>query len=252
MTQEPGTTERYGVRSFDADCNGRLKLGALFQYYQEAAGNDATRLGVGFEEVHRLGYFWVLSRVLLRVRRLPSWGDEITLATWPKGHEGLSFVRDFQLSDAEGRELVAATSAWLLLDRARGRPHPADALPVSLPPRGTRHALDESMQKTKPLPLAFASYERKVMVSDLDINAHVNNARYVEWALDAYAPSFLSSHTVRSFQIHYTGEALFGDVVSVSVGTENSGDGRHSVDAEKRGGKGKVFQAMIEWEGEQQ
>jgi acyl-ACP thioesterase len=252
MTQEPGTIGRHSVRSFDADSNGRLKLGALFQYYQEAAGNDARRLGVGFEEVHRLGYFWVLSRVLLRVRRLPAWGDDITLATWPKGHEGLSFLRDFRLSDAQGRELVAATSAWLLLDRARGRPHSADVLPVSLPPRGSRHALDESMQKPKPLPMPFAAYDRKVMVSDLDINAHVNNARYVEWALDAYAPSFLSSHTVRAFQIHYTGEALFGDIVSVSVGTENSGVGRHSVDAEKQGGKGKVFQAMIEWEGEPQ
>lgn len=251
MTEESGTEEHHIVRSFDVDGNGRLKMGSLFQYYQEAAGNDAKRLGAGYDVVHGLGFFWVLSRILLRVRSLPTWGNQITLTTWPKGVEGLSFLRDFRLADSEGVELVAGTSAWLLLDRARGRPHSAEVLPVALPPRGDRHALDEPMPRLKPLPVHYAAYERNVVVSDLDINEHVNNARYVEWALDAYAPPFLSSHAIRSFQIHYTGEALFGDAVRVSVGTDEAAEGRHSIDAVKQAGGGKIFQAFIEWEGKQ-
>jgi medium-chain acyl-[acyl-carrier-protein] hydrolase len=231
MTETSGTEERHIVSSFDADVNRRLKISALFQYYQEAAGNDAKRLGVGYDAVHHMGLFWVLSRVLIRVRTLPSWGDDVTLVTWPKGHEGLSFLRDFQLLDREGKELVAA------------------ALPVTLPPFGDRHALNEPMPKLRPLPVPYGTYDRKVVISDLDMNAHVNNARYVEWGLDAYTPEFLATHTVRSFQIHYTGEAHFGDLVRVSAATGERGEGRHSIEAMKLDGGGKFFQALVEWEG---
>ena len=248
MTEASETEERHVVSSFDADANRRLKIGALFQYYQEAAGNDAKRLGVGYDDVHRLGLFWVLSRVLLRVRSLPSWGDEVTIVTWPKGHEGLSFLRDFQLIDSEGKELIAGTSAWLILDRAKGRPHAADALPVTLPPPGSRHALNEPMPKLRPFSTPYGMYDRKVVISDLDMNSHVNNARYVEWGLDAYTPEFLAAHAIRSFQIHYTGEAHFGDLVRVSARTEDGG-GRHSIEAMQLDGGGKFFQALIEWEG---
>jgi medium-chain acyl-[acyl-carrier-protein] hydrolase len=248
MMESPCTKERHIVSSFDADVNRRLKISALFQYYQEAAGNDAKRLGVGYDDVHPLGLFWVLSRVLVRVRRLPAWGESVTIVTWPKGHEGLSFLRDFQLLDSEEKELIAGTSAWLILDHAKGRPHSADALPVVLPHAGDRHALNEPMPKLKPFLAPFGTYDRKVVTSDLDMNSHVNNARYVEWGLDAYTPEFLSTQSVKTFQIHYTGEAHFGDLVRVSAGTEEGG-GRHSIEAVKLDGGGKFFQAQIEWEG---
>ena len=48
------------VRSYDVGNAGVLKPQVIFQFFQEAAGNHATHLGVGYETLQNLGLVWVL------------------------------------------------------------------------------------------------------------------------------------------------------------------------------------------------
>ncbi len=242
--------DEISVRSYDVDSGGKLRLSSLFNYFQETAGKHATHLGAGYEVLRELGLFWVLSRAKIRIHRLPAWGESVRLTTWPKGLDGVLFLRDLQLTSDQFGPLVDSSTGWLLLDTKAYKPHLPDALPITLPPNIRGHALEEQLRKLRPFDELKQEYERKVLASDLDVNHHVNNARYIDWIMDCYAPDPAASRCVQTMQVNYVGEATFGDVVRLSKG-EDLARNMHYIEG-VNGVKGsKVVQAVIEWGGEE-
>ena len=55
--------------------------------------------------------------------------------------------------------------------------------------------------------------EFEVRYSDIDVNAHVNNARYLGWLLDSYPPEHHRKAELASCEVNYLGEAGCGDRV---------------------------------------
>jgi acyl-ACP thioesterase len=54
-----------------------------------------------------------------------------------------------------------------------------------------------------------------VAYSDVDMNAHTNNAMYMQWAMDAVDYDIASTMPVREFTINFNHETKPGDVVSI-------------------------------------
>ncbi len=235
--------ESFPVRSFDVGNAGVLKHQAVFQFFQEAAGHHATHLGVGFDALRKLGLFWVLSRVKVGIEKLPAWGDEVTLVTWPKGVDRLFALRDFRMLDREGNTMVRGTSCWLLVDMERMRPRRIDSIPRSFPVLTEEHALQESLDKiTVPEKLAV-KYEKQVMVSDLDVNHHVNNTEYVRWIADCLEPG---AGTLRTLQVNYLEEAKLGETMVFSLGRAEDSTGTLYVEGTNRASQTTVVQGRIE------
>ena len=61
-------------------------------------------------------YFWVLSRLSVRMEEYPRWGDRIRVKTWLTGTGLLFALRQFSMADSTGKILGTARSAWLVLD----------------------------------------------------------------------------------------------------------------------------------------
>jgi medium-chain acyl-[acyl-carrier-protein] hydrolase len=246
LAEQPVWEDEIFVRSYDVDNMGKLRLSSLFNYFQETAGKHATHLGAGYGVLQRLGLFWVLSRTKVRIHRLPSWGESIRLTTWPKGLDGLLFLRDFLLTSDQNELLVESSTGWLLLDSKAYKPHLPDALPTTLPPNPRGHALEEQLKKIRPFDDLKMEYERKVLASDLDVNNHVNNARYIDWIMDCYAPNAATSKTVHAMQVNYVGETTFGDVIHLYKG-EDASSGTHYIEGVNGARGARVVQAAIEW-----
>jgi medium-chain acyl-[acyl-carrier-protein] hydrolase len=235
-------TEEFTVKSYDADARGTLKLQAIFNFLQEAAGNHATNLGVGHAALQKEGYFWVLSRIKIHANRLPVWHEHVTLTTWPKGIKGLFALRDFRAFGAGQELLFAAASAWLLLDTGRNKPQRLTVFPPIGPVRPDDHALPGSLEKLKPgrdLPLMW---ERKVMPSDLDVNKHVNNAEYARWIADCLDAE--SGGTAKEIQVNYLDEALLGDTIALHAGRD--GDASWLCEGVSASTGSMVFQSKAE------
>jgi medium-chain acyl-[acyl-carrier-protein] hydrolase len=240
--------EDLSIKSYEMDCYGKMKLSSLFNAFQEVAGNHASALGAGYTALQKMGLFWVLSRAMVRIARLPAWGENIALSTWPKGQDGPLFVRDFRMTTGNGENLLDASTGWLLLDTQHNKPHTADALPIKIPPNEAGHAIQEPLKKIRPLQGDRAEFERKVMLSDLDVNNHVNNAKYVEWILDCYSIDDVKSKTVRNLQINYIGEAVFGDAVRLHKIVASADTGEHYIEGARSATGTKVIQALIHWQ----
>ncbi|RMH51545.1 MAG: acyl-ACP thioesterase [Bacteroidetes bacterium] len=205
--------EVFRVRSYETDPHARASVPSLCHYLQEAAGNHARDLGVSVEHLAEADLTWVLSRLHVVLDRQPAWREDVHLHTWPTGENGLYAYRAFLLQTADGTVWGRATSAWLLMHRTRRRP-------VRIPPMIREIRLPD---RPSPLPEAFErltapeAFTRRqsfrVHYADLDMNQHLNNVRYIAWALDGIAPVLEPDYRLAELEIQFRAEATLGDAV---------------------------------------
>ena len=67
----------------------------------------------------------------------------------------------------------------------------------------------------------------KVAYSDVDMNAHANNAMYMHWAMDALDYSLTSDRPVRELTINFNHETKAGEKVEVYRSEVEKEDGLH-------------------------
>lgn len=218
-------TEPFRVRAYETDPHGALTIQSLCDYLQEAAGNHAEALGVSVERLEPLGLAWVLSRLRVHVAAYPRWREAAQVVTWPSGEDRLFATREFIVQGEDESVLARASSAWLLMQVERKRPArlPDFIRALDLPDRP-----DPLPTPPEPLePPSHFDHERRFRVrySDLDLNAHVNNARYVEWIAESVPDEVLHDYQMTALQLQYRAETRYGTFVR--SGSRRHDDGKN-------------------------
>ena len=235
--------ESISVRSYDADHVGRVKPSSLFNYFQEVAWHHAEVLGFGYEALLSHNLFWVISRIQLEWDHPLHWGDEVTIETWPKGIVKLFAMRDFIVRTSDGVEAVRATSSWLTLDLESKRPRRPDRVMDTSLLNVDDHAISEFPAKLSVPEELSHTDTRHVRYSDLDVNKHVNNARYVDWLFDAFPLNANASMLFNRLNVQFTGEARYGAELNVHTDPPKQTDTR--VPADTGDGASPAFAAII-------
>ena len=175
----PGTYEdAFTVRCMEVTRHGAARVETLFDYFQEVACVHADRLGCGCAELAKSGQAWVLLRIRMDVARNPQLGERVSVKTWPSGFKRLYALREGVFTDETGAEIAQLTSYWVLLDTAHLRPlRLPDALNVALPDNSDMPQYFDLSARLMPTGL---EHPMTLTVPEhfIDINGHVNNARY--------------------------------------------------------------------------
>lgn len=220
--------QKYTIPCYDTDASWRLKPAAFMNLAQEAAGNHAVHLGFGYDDLIKHNTAWILSRVHVVFTDTPLWRDEITLTTWHKGFNRLFFVRDFVMTDNDGRERVKATTSWLVLD-LENRTMVREAGLISENGICADNAIEAQADKVR-MPRNIESelvMRHTVGYSDVDMNRHANNAMYMQWAMDAVGYELASSRPVREFTINFNHEIKPLEEVCIYRAMVEKEDGLH-------------------------
>lgn len=207
-------TEKYTVTCYETDSSMKLRLFSLLNYAQEIAYRHATALGFGYDALMENNLAWVLSRMLVKVNRMPLWRDEISIETWHRGQDKVFSVRDFVVRDKNGEELVTITSSWLIINVMTRRIHRFDRLLRQdqkiedyINPQA---CMDCTAYKIEIPSDPIGSDAHTVKYSDIDLNAHVNNAKYIEWAMDRVYNDIPENGELKEFCVNFNHEARLG------------------------------------------
>ena len=207
--------EHYFIRHHQAGADGKLRIAPLFDFMQDAAALHADELGCGLDFLHRNRMLWVLSRIRVAIDRMPEIGETIHVLTYPTGTERLFALRQFTITDADGGPLARATSCWLVLKAETYHPlRPESALerPLPLNEALPRHfsGLAKLPEVTEP---AAPRQEVAVRPSLIDVNRHLNNARYAAFASDV-AAELAPGRRIAEIELHFQHAALSGDRIA--------------------------------------
>ncbi len=205
--------DSFRVRSYEIAPDGLLTLPTLCNYLQENAGNHATASDLATDQLLAGGRAWVLIRLQLEIDRFPAWREDIAVETWPSAFDGLYAQRDFSVTDADDAEIARATSQWIVMDVAQRRPIrlPAAVRAIERPDRPNALTPDRAPLEKLEVP----EHERLFSVrrSDLDLNRHVNNVLYVEWALEAVPDAVSEGHRPCRLDVQFRAESVYGDTI---------------------------------------
>ena len=202
-------------------------LGPL-RMMQEAACLDSSRTGYGPFDVERNGVAWIICGWKVRLDRRPHWGEELTVATWPRTMSNHLSEWDFQIFDSQGALVGAATSRWLLIDVRTGHvtnvtPEIAAAYALDCDSR----ALEGEMASNGKSPEGAAvTFTYTALRRDMDTFHHMNNLHYLELAREAL-PEEAASQSFANIEILYRRQIRRGDRVRFLYSLR---DGKHQVE----------------------
>ena len=210
---------KYSLHSYETDAAGKMSATSLFNYLQDIAGRHAESLHFGKDDLDNEDCFWVLSRIFVEMDHMPGWGSEIVISTWPRGIEGIFAIRDFEIADSKGDLIGRASSSWLVVDKKTRRPRRPESmvgglLENTLPASSTGRS---AVKLEVPDHYDYDTPLFSVKYSDLDINMHVNNVKYIQWALDAYPLDFRLANEIAAVEVNYLSESLPGDELCVQL-----------------------------------
>lgn len=234
----------YTIRAFDVDIKAKWRPSAILTRMQEIAEDHAILVHAGRKElVAERGMAWMLTRLHLQMKRYPDLTDEIKVVTWPGKPTRLFFVRHTMFFDAQGEELGRATSLWVLFNIKErflcrtgdiGENYPYDLSHGTALPDPTKIKLPENMERAA---------TRTVAYSEVDMNGHLNNAKYADWICELFDLETLKHDSIRDFRINFIAEAYMGQSVDLF---HKEVDGVHYV-CGKTGDK-TVFDASVIWD----
>jgi medium-chain acyl-[acyl-carrier-protein] hydrolase len=214
--------KEYPVHVYEIGPDGKLNLYSLFDFLQDIASDHAVKLGYGKDDLLKNNNFWVLSRIYAVISHRPQWGETIIIKTWPRGTDRLFALRDFEVHYPDGRSVALATSSWLIVDRTTRRiQRPDNTLTRYRSEVIGGNALPRNAMKLEPAAAEGRNtLSFNVKVSDLDINMHTNNVRYLKWVTDSYDLDFIMNNIPLSAEINYLAESRFNEDICIRISEE--------------------------------
>jgi len=215
-------TKTFHVYTYEVDHRGKALPLSLLNYLQDTAGDHAAVLGFSIHDLLKKGLTWILSRYHIRIVRYPALAADIAVSTWPSGKQGLFALRDFEITDAGGGLLAAATSSWILWNLRTKQPARLDE---NLPDDVTvdKRALPDDFEALPSIGTADRELSFRVEMQDINFNNHVNHAVYIQWALETPPAGILRTARPVDIEAAYKGEAFYGDEVVSKARTIGSG-----------------------------
>ncbi|XP_078432320.1 fatty acyl-ACP thioesterases B [Wolffia australiana] len=232
--------QNFSIRSYEIGADKTASIETLMNHLQETALNHvktAGLLGDGFgstPEMSRRNLIWVVTKMQVLVERYPSWGDVVEVDTWVSAAGKNGMRRDWHVRDSQtGQTITRATSVWVMMNKHTRRLSkiPDEARAEIEPYFLERSAiLDEDSRKLPKLDVETADFVRdglKPRWSDLDINQHVNNVKYIGWVLESVPVSILEAHELCGLTLEYRRECGRDSVLQSLTGV-NAGGGEES------------------------
>lgn len=210
--------EEIHLRAKDVDLYRRLRTSELFRLLQEASIRHTEQLGMGREKTLDKGILWVLTQQRCEIRRMPEYDEHIVLKSWPGRNMHLLFPRHYSMETAEGEPLLKASAIWCLVDAKSRKVVFPEKYGVQIDGAET----GEEIELPRPIRKLDCTETRVFTVpySYVDLNGHMNNARYFDLAEDSI-PAAAAGEKLRLVCAEYSNEAHLGEQLRLQWSRED-------------------------------
>ncbi|KAK4391661.1 Palmitoyl-acyl carrier protein thioesterase, chloroplastic [Sesamum angolense] len=237
--------QNFSIRSYEIGADRTASVETLMNHLQETALNhvkDAGLLADGFgstPEMCKRNLIWVVTKMQVLVDRYPTWGDVVQVDTWVAASGKNGMRRDWLVRDSNtGDILTRATRnveyrafVVMMMNKETRR---LSKIPdevreeiggyfVDSPP-----IVDDDSRKLPKLDDNTADYIRTGLTprwSDLDVNQHVNNVKYVGWVLESAPLPILETHELAGMTLEYRRECMRDSVLQSLTAVVDKGVG---------------------------
>jgi len=207
----------YFVHYYECDPNLRLHVTSLLKYFEDIALLQSEDVGVGLKYYTENKIAWLLYKWDIIIDDYPHFNDAINIITEPHGYSKFYAYRTFDVKNKNGEQLIKGNSIWFLVDTSIHRPTKISEELYSYYNVPVENRIELKLDEIETVNRIDYQKEFFVRQSDIDVNDHVNNIKYVEWALEAIPNEILKTCILKRLKVVYKKETHFGKKIKTIV-----------------------------------
>lgn len=188
---------------------------AMLKYLENIACRHSDQVGYGINTIEKTKVVWILLDWKFKVIERPNYGQTIKVRTWSRKMEKCCAYRDFEIYDENEKKLAIATTKWVLLNAdTRKIQRIPENLGQEYYSESDRKVFEEEIEKLRESEEEEISIKVKTRRTDIDINNHVNNLNYLDFAYEIL-PEKIYNQDFKNIRITYKHQTEPGETVSV-------------------------------------
>ena len=202
----------------------------MLSLLENVACMHSDEAGYGIREIPITHLSWVQLNWRVKILRRLVYGEEVTIKTWARDATKITTLRDFEVIDKDGKTVCIATTKWTLtnIDTKSITKITEDMISKYNP--DTKIIMPDFEFKKLKEPENFTSeYVYTTQRRDIDVNKHVHNLNYLDFAYEALPEEIYEetlSNDFNNIEIMYKNAVRFGDT---SKCLYSFSDGIHTV-----------------------
>lgn len=218
------TEKEYEVHYYETNYRLECKMSSIINYFCDIGTKQSENLGFGIDYLTERKLAWVFYKYNIKVKRYPKYGEKVKVVTMAKSFKKFYASRAYEIYDENNEKIVDGEGIFLLIniDKRRAVRIPDDqyiAYGVDI-----ETCPDIKITKLEKLTEEMHQNRFKVRYGDIDSNMHVNNVRYVEWAIESLPLEIVLNYELKELSVIFEKECRYGAEISASYEIKENED----------------------------
>ncbi len=216
-------SEEIVVRINEVNQKNQVKPVHIFDWFQHVKTTHSSKAGYPLTELISKNLTWVIARYRINIEKYPQWMDKIKISTWRVPERNNLVPREFIIENENNEIIIRATSSLKLIDlNAKKIISPSKQFPL-YPTYDKRAVKDDFPPLNEPDKTDYKKHFG-IRRQDLDINGHVNNTLYIQWALETIPDKIFENYSVYELEAAFLQEVFYNEkIVSIAQADKNMG-----------------------------
>lgn len=193
--------------------NGAIHLAEIMEYCADYAIDLYAQKGFDRKKMNEMGYVQMVSRASIHINSLPAENQVMTVRVREEKPEGVQLMRHYEFISETGDVLIEGKSLWVIVEpRTRAIVVPGEFQCLARTDRTSE--FERKPGKIKLVENLQFLGDQKILLSHLDPNEHLTNARYINFALD-FLPEEYQHKNIRDFRLNFCKEIRKNEIMHV-------------------------------------
>ncbi len=210
-------TKNYEIHYYEVDSKLRCKLSSIIDFICDVGTQQSESVGGGIDYCAKNNCAWVFYKYDIKMKRYPMFGETISITTKPVGFKKFYGLRRYIIKDEKSNVIGEALALFFLIDIEKRRPMRIQKEQYDFYGVDGDINYDVSMEKLERIDGEDYCVEFNIRYSDIDSNNHVNNVKYIEWAIEAVPAEIVKDYTIKRIKVTFEKESKYGEKISSSA-----------------------------------
>ena len=206
-------TKNYEINYYDVDYKLKCKLSSIINFICDVGTRQSESIGGGLEYCTKNNCAWVFYKYDIKMFRYPVFGEKISITTEPIGFKKFYGLRKYYIKDEKGNLVGEALALFFLINIEKRRPMRIQPEQYDFYGVDGDMDYDISMEKIEKMENEQYSRTFDIRYSDIDSNKHVNNVKYIEWALEVVPIDIITNYELKRIKVNFEKEISYGNKI---------------------------------------
>lgn len=217
-------TKTYEINYYDVDYKLNCKMSSIINFICDVGTQQSESIGGGMEYCVKNNCAWVFYKYDIKLDRYPTFGEKISITTEPVGFKKFYGLRKYTIYDEDKKVIGTALALFFLINIEKRRPMRIQAEQYEFYGVDGDIDYDISMEELQKMREEEFSKEFDIRYSDIDSNKHVNNVKYVEWALEVVPIDIITNYELKRVKVNFEKECTYGESIKSLVEVKKLND----------------------------